>query len=269
MERKDNNLKLPFNTHRSSDAGEWIYVHRVGLLATVAVYLLILIAFVSYKIIVKPIAMQQVQIEIVPDDVQTPKEELKQEQVQMERIAYEDVKVSNRVSDENSKLDASLRDRRHNNAEQIYDQAQRVQQELAQGQSEYEKGLAEIEAMHQLAKDNKDKNRENAQNDGKDKQRQRARVKGNVIISYNLENRTDIYLHIPAYLCQGGAEVIVNITVNRNGKVIAAAIAAASTTDDNCILDMALQSAKASSFNASANAPDKQRGSITYLFVAQ
>lgn len=247
-------------------AGEWIYRHRVGLLATVVVYLVIMIAFVTYKIMIKPVPVAQMSIEFVPEEVEKPKEEVKQDQIeQLEDI--EDIKISNRVSNENSKLKSSLRDDRRSNSEQIYEEADRVQQELASGQEAYERGMAELAALNQKSKPKKQA--EQSATSGKDAKRETAKQKGNVTVSYDLENRNDVYLYIPAYLCEGGGQVVVNITVNRNGKVTAASVAGATNTSNQCMLDMAVQAAKATTFNTSASAPDKQRGTITYLFVPQ
>lgn len=247
-------------------AGEWIYRHRVGLLATVVVYLVIMIAFVTYKIMIKPVPVAQMAIEFIPEEVVQPKEEIKEEQIeQLESI--EDVKISNRVSNENSKLKSSLKDDRRSNSDQIYEEAERVQRELTSGQEAYQKGMAELAALHQKSKPKTQT--EQASTSGKDAKRETAKQKGNVTVSYDLENRNDVFLYIPAYLCEGGGQVVVNITVNRNGKVIAASVAGSTNTSNQCMLDMAIQAAKATTFNTSASAPDKQKGAITYLFVPQ
>lgn len=265
LENKRNNIRLPFGEKRKIGSGEWIYRHRVGLLATIAVYLMIMIAFVTYKILIKPIPVAKMQIELVPNEIVKPPEEVKKEMEQLE--AMENIKVANKVSNENSKLDASLRDDRKSNTQEIYEEAERIKHELKSGQEAYEKGLAEIAAMQK--KKSRTKAEENASDAGKDKKRETAKVKGNVVVSYDLENRNDVYLHKPAYQCEGGGQVVVNITVNRNGKVIAASIAGATNTSDQCMLEMAIQAAKASTFNTSASAPEKQKGTITYLFVPQ
>ena len=98
-------------------------------------------------------------------------------------------------------------------------------------------------------------------------QRQTVKVQGNVTVSYDLAGRTATYLHVPAYQCREGGTVIVGITVNRNGEVTGAEVEKASPGD--CIAERAVQAARASTFNADAGAPDRQRGTITYVFVAQ
>ena len=51
-------LKLPFDNRRE-DAGSWAYDHRVGLCVTLIAYLVLMIVFVSSKIVVGRRASQQ------------------------------------------------------------------------------------------------------------------------------------------------------------------------------------------------------------------
>ena len=76
-------LKLPFD-NRKEDAGVWTYDHRIGLCVTIIAYLVLMIAFVSSKIVVgrKPHA-QGMYI-----DLQTLAE-LEQERDRLERLARE------------------------------------------------------------------------------------------------------------------------------------------------------------------------------------
>ena len=92
--------------------------------------------------------------------------------------------------------------------------------------------------------------------------------KGRVLVSYSLPGRTDVYLHTPAYQCEGGGEVTVAITVNRNGKVTAASLKE-TTTSSNCINETAVTAARNSRFNVDGSAADRQSGTITYIFVPQ
>ena len=76
-------LRLPFEK-RKQDAGSWTYDHRIGLCVTLIAYLVLMIAFVSSKIVVgrKPHA-QGMYI-----DLQTLAE-LEQERDRLERLARE------------------------------------------------------------------------------------------------------------------------------------------------------------------------------------
>lgn len=91
-------------------------------------------------------------------------------------------------------------------------------------------------------------------------------------ITYYLKNRTEgaIGLHNPVYLCEIGGKVVVDITVNRFGDVVSARVnTAKSETKDACLYEAAKEAALLSTFNEDSQAADKQRGIITYTFVAQ
>lgn len=93
--------------------------------------------------------------------------------------------------------------------------------------------------------------------------------KDNTTVSYFLENRWHSHIYIPTYRCQGGGTVIIDIVINQAGKVISAMIAANKSTRDECLLQEAYRSASSARFNADQNAPAKQLGTITYVFLAQ
>jgi len=89
-------------------------------------------------------------------------------------------------------------------------------------------------------------------------------------VYYNLEGREHRRLPIPVYKCKGDGKVTVSIDVDNEGTVLAARIVSAeSSTNDICLLETAVQSALASSFNKSPSSAKKQTGTITFHFVAQ
>ncbi len=88
-------------------------------------------------------------------------------------------------------------------------------------------------------------------------------------IHYFLENRFHLRLPIPVYLAKSGGEVKVDIQVDRSGKVIKAQARPVKNSNDPMLTEYATQAAERTVFNADAKAPLIQRGSITYMFVAQ
>ena len=88
-------------------------------------------------------------------------------------------------------------------------------------------------------------------------------------IVYYLENRYHVSLPVPVYLAQGGGTVIVNIKVNRQGRVTEADPQANSSIHDEQIFLYAREAALRTVFNTDSNAPVSQSGSIHYTFVAQ
>jgi outer membrane biosynthesis protein TonB len=97
-----------------------------------------------------------------------------------------------------------------------------------------------------------------------------VKVKGLTTVSYDLVGRSDIVLEVPAYLCKGQGKVVVRVAVDRTGAVTKAELdGGASTTTDPCMVDNALASAGSAKFSYAPTAPQPQRGSITYIFLAQ
>lgn len=96
-----------------------------------------------------------------------------------------------------------------------------------------------------------------------------SNFKGKSNIHYFLENRYHARLPIPVYLAEGGGEVIVDIVVGRDGRVLSANPRLNPKITDLNILAYAKQAAEKTWFNEDASAPEKQSGTITYRFVAQ
>ena len=218
---------------------------------TLIAYLVLMIAFVSSKIVVgrKP-HTQGMYI-----DLQTLAE-LEQERDRLERLARERQEkdpidwrsIQNQVSNENA-LNEKLRDDRGTNAAALNDAA-------AAAEEAYEQGLAEERAIRQH------------RGAGEDSEHQDRKVKGRVTVSFSLTDpvRTSRYLAVPAYKCEGGGEVVVEITVNRAGDVTNARVVEGG---DECMRSSALGSARRSRFNIDDSAPARQQGTITYIFIPQ
>ena len=104
--------------------------------------------------------------------------------------------------------------------------------------------------------------------ENKTKKEKASNFQGATYIHFFLKNRHKVKIPIPTYQCETFGKVVLDIIVNKDGKVTSATITSASVEDD-CLQQAALRSAKRARFNASYNAPDKQKGSITYIFEAQ
>lgn len=87
----------------------------------------------------------------------------------------------------------------------------------------------------------------------------------NSSISYSLVNRKKVHIPPPIYLCEESGKIVINITVNANGNVIETDYNYASTSSNGCLIDHALEYAKASTFTADASKPS-QLGTITFIF---
>lgn len=90
---------------------------------------------------------------------------------------------------------------------------------------------------------------------------------GGAGISFSLGNRQALYLPSPVYPTQKSGRVVVRVWVGRNGKVIdASAGVQGSTTFDAQLLEAARQAALKASFDVDVDAPERQVGTITYVF---
>ncbi len=149
----------------------------------------------------------------------------------------------------------ALRDDRGTDAEQLYRDAQRLQEELARGYEVQEDDVMEPAPVIP---------------DKKEEQKQSEAVySGPSVVSYYLEGRKASHLPIPAYRCMGAGQVTVLITVDPGGTVIGAKVDESVSSSDGCLRSFAIRAARLSKFSAKADAPAKQIGNIVYEFVAQ
>jgi hypothetical protein len=100
------------------------------------------------------------------------------------------------------------------------------------------------------------------------KKQQNEGVNTKSTISFSLVNRKKIYIPIPVYLCEVDGKIVVNITVDSNGKVIDTYINTSSTSSNECLIEHALQYAKDSRFSADVS-KNTQLGSITFSFIGK
>lgn len=250
-------LKLPFDNRRE-DAGSWAYDHRVGLCVTLIAYLVLMIAFVSSKIVIGRRASQQgmyIDLQSLAE-LEEERDRLEREVSQrQEQDPIDWRSIRNRASNENA-LNEELRDDRGTNTAELNEAAAEAEARMRANREAYEEGLAEERAIRQRS------------GAGGESEHRDVRVKGRVTVSFSLTNpvRTSRWLEIPAYRCEGGGEVIVAVTVNRAGEVTAARIREGG---DECMRQAALEAARASLFNIDSSAPARQEGTITYIFIPQ
>lgn len=86
-------------------------------------------------------------------------------------------------------------------------------------------------------------------------------------IGFNLSGRSSVHLSEPAFNVLKEGRVVVEITVDRNGKVISANPGVkGSTIVDQTLYAAAKKAALESKFNVKSDAPERQIGTITYHF---
>jgi len=88
-------------------------------------------------------------------------------------------------------------------------------------------------------------------------------------VSYRLKNRKDINLPNPVYTCPGSGKIVITIAVNPLGEVIKCSFNKnASTTNNQCLIDAALEYAAKAKFTSDASR-ENQLGTITFNFPGQ
>ncbi|MEG2318543.1 MAG: energy transducer TonB, partial [Rikenellaceae bacterium] len=274
VDKKDKDIlfkMLPFvNMKKSVD--EWLYRNRRGVVWVSVSYMLILILimFVRYDVSQydsRDSIYIDVPLEALPDVKEPePIEEQQMSEEELRRMANEPVR--NVSVDENSSLDTRLRDAKSINSDKLYDEARKVQQDLEATNKRYQKGLEAIQSKNANIRGG-DNSEKNIGESSKNSDGSSSVEKGNVTVSFNLKGRGAVYLEVPAYRCEGGGRVVVNIVVAMNGDVVSATVRSATGVTDPCVQEMALQAAKMSSFTVSHSGGDRQVGTMTFLFVQQ
>lgn len=260
---------LPFMKGRQ-DWAEWTYRNRYGVFITVGLYLSVLmsLSLVNFN----------VQVDASNEGIYIDVRELEEmemiiEQMKKDAEAAANEKVDNQVSDENSatkedyRYEDYTRDVPSESKQMLYESIDKLM-ESRQDMRNY------IATRDKLDEDSEKEIRENRKM--RDSARRVAKEneslhtkKGNVTVSYDLRGRRALYLEMPAYLCEGGGKVIVNIEVNRMGKVVSASIKQSFNVDDPCVLETAMWAAKESLFDTNSSAEARQKGTMTYIFIAQ
>jgi len=90
---------------------------------------------------------------------------------------------------------------------------------------------------------------------------------GNNGYSYDLKGRNSLSIPKPNYNLQESGKVVVEIKVDKNGKVVNARPGMpGSTTSNSTLYEAARKAALKAIFNSDSNAPAYQKGTITYHF---
>ena len=256
--RRVQRIPLPFDNSRE-DAGEWAYDHRIGLCVTIIAYLLLGIVFVASKLTLgRNSQTDGIYIDLSEVELEQERDRLLEE-VQKNNSRIDWSQIRNLQSNDNV-LDESLDDYRSPRSAELRESAADAAADMRSNREAYEQGLAEARALGE---------RPSGEGDQSETQRLNYdRRLSNVTVTLSLKDpvRYRRNLVVPAYQCEGGGEVVVSITVNRAGEVIAASVVSGG---DECMRSASLRAARNSTVNIDETAPLKQNGTITYIFIPQ
>ncbi|MBR0285995.1 MAG: hypothetical protein IJQ96_03100 [Bacteroidales bacterium] len=230
---------------------------KAGIYITVSVHLAVIIVLLLIRI------GQEIQREnsFVLDFSQQEEMERKQEEAQLKELTAEQVErllaAAEGIPIRNVTVDRSaLKDDRGTNADELYKEAERLAQELKDGQNRQVEDPEAFAAAADPVKPQPQKTQEKT-------------YSGPSVLSWSLDGRKATHLPIPAYRCYGAGEVVVIIAVNNRGDVVNAKVDNDVSSSDGCLRNFAIRAARLSKFSSSTTAPARQMGTITYAFIAQ
>ena len=255
---------------RSEGFGEWLYGHRVGLIAVVVCFMLggIFIATARVDVVVKPIEyiIEFVDAEPTPEDVEKLKQKRDQLQEDIDRRLAAMQQVKNVQSNEAAEEGGAPSQTYDSETQQMMD---KIASDMASNRSDYESGMRSVNS---IGKGGSGSGSGGKKGDGKD-----SNFKGAVTVSYDISymngskrvpRTARATLYKPAYRAKGEGVVVIAVKINRNGTVISAVVRSSTNPELN---DYARTAALNSQtlFNIDPNAPTYNEGTITYTFVAQ
>ena len=255
---------------RSESFGEWLYSHRMGIIAVIVCFIIgsIFIATARIDVEVRPLEyiVEFVDEAPTPEDIEKLKEQRDKLQEDINRRLAAIEKVKNVQSNESAEEGGA--------PSQVYDSEtqhmmDKVASDMASNRSDYESGMRNIKGQ---GKGGTGSGAGGKKGDGKD-----SNFKGAVTVSYDINyikgtkkvaRTARASLYKPAYRAKGEGVVVVEVKVNRNGTVTSAIVRSSTNRE----LDSYARSAALNAgtlFNIDPEAPVSNIGTITYTFVAQ
>ncbi|MDR1673416.1 MAG: hypothetical protein LBS09_08185 [Bacteroidales bacterium] len=230
--------------------------HAVGILATIAVHLLIIAAVLVLKI--SATAKHETYIMMELSQTETPAEEMDTPQGENVHDWAQDMQQTYNIR--NIPVNVAENHAVENIEQMVRDIKTEMNiQDPQEDMTEEEEGGDELDSG-------------NSNGDKPPTDNRHTVYRGPTTVSYDLGGRTpfsSVSVYVPVYKCQEEGKVVVDIVVNPKGYVLTAEINPAASSQDPCLTEAAKNAAGRSRFNDSPSAPPKQRGSITYIFVAQ
>lgn len=231
--------------------------NRIGLYSTIIFHLVVLIILLVYSLG----ASVRKESSFILDFTQQEKQELIKQQEELKEF-------KDRVSKELDAMIAAAPTPTVRNAVVDANAIKARAEREALGRS-VEEALAANRRKALEAEEDDVATEDNPDAGGGEEEGEAHEYSGPSVLSYDLEGRKAKHLPIPAYKGFGGGDVAVAIYVNRSGTVIKAQVIESASSKDKSLWQWAVKAAERSRFNRSDSAPDPQKGSIVYRFIAQ
>lgn len=260
VRRSRQRLRLPFDG-RKQDWGDWAYLHRKGLLALLlaAVVFLVTLFVLEFQLSGGPSYQEAMYVDTrTLEEILEEKERLEREIERKKAQEIEWERVRNMQSND-ALVNKDVTDDRGTDVDKLNEQAEAVAKRMAANRSAHDAGMAEVDAIGKG---------EPGDDKSADKKGSDTHYKGGVTVRYKFENpvRNKRDLIIPAYRCETGGQVEVEVVLNQGGEVISAKVV---WGGDEEMRREALRAARASLFDINFDAPDRHTGTITYTFIPQ
>lgn len=255
---------------RSESFGEWLYSHRMGVIAVIVSIILggIFIATARVNIEVRPLEYIVEFVDVGPtaEEVEKLRERRDKLQEEINRRLASIEKVKNVQSNESAEEGGSQSQSYDSETQQMMD---KIASDMASNRNDYESGMKDVKG---IGKGGSGTGSGGKKGEGKD-----SKFKGAVTISYDISYvngtkkvartaRSSLYK--PAYRAKGDGVVVVEVKINRNGTVTSVIILSSTNRELNSYALEAAQNA-GTLFNIDPDAPTSNVGTITYTFVAQ
>lgn len=220
-----------------------------GILGTIAVHLIILIVFLVARIDkVKDIHRESLLIEFDEELFRTLQEMEEEQKTESKAEPLSEQEVKNIAVNTANRLEQEISTEKY---------IEQLKEEL------------DIEEINQqLDNDPGDLSIASPDDSETPEPKEIPEYQGPTRISYDLGGRSHRYLYRPIYKCRGGGRVKISIIVNPEGEVINATILS-TDTNEPCINETALESARLSLFEIDLQEETRHAGTISYEFVPQ
>jgi len=238
---------------------DWFEGHKYGIIGTLAIHSLLLFLFTMAQLQTKPQEelMGEMYVEVLPPEVA--------EEV-IQRIEHPELAEQLQVTNATSNITAERVMSSFSQARL----AERVENDLrAMEQAEFDR-LAEErrEQGREIVIPELDPSKWNKEQYMKSAA-EPVKVEGATTVWHDLKGRTREN-DVPGYLCKELGRVAITVQVDQQGRVLKAELdPARSQGADECMLEHAMASAKRARFNTLGSAPNPQKGTLYFLFLAQ